>query len=127
MNSKLEYESQQNTVFLLQVLSKNLIRVEPEQGLVFRSQKRFAKNKVWIEPNSCGYLRFRMFDSGKKKWCFLHKCVWVFVNGVVPPDLVIDHIDREIEHNYISNLRLLTRAENAKNISSLIDEINPAF
>ena len=126
MNSKLEQESQENTRFLLQVLSKNLIIVEPDQGLIFRSLKRFAKNKVYTEPNSSGYLRFRLYLNNLHKWCFCHKAIWVSVNGVVPKDLVIDHKDREIYHNMISNLRLLTREENARN-SSNIKLDPPAF
>ena len=41
--------------------------------------------------------------------------VWKLANGKIPPGLEIDHIDNDRTNNDLSNLRLATRAENARN------------
>lgn len=47
-----------------------------------------------------------------------HSCsrlVWQIIKGEIPQGLEIDHIDRNKENNQITNLRIVTRAENLLN------------
>lgn len=53
-----------------------------------------------------------ILECGKKKHISVHRQVWYAVNGNIPEDKQIDHIDNVKSHNYISNLQLLTPKEN---------------
>jgi hypothetical protein len=58
-----------------------------------------------------GYRRVRV-DG---KYIYVHRIVWMLVNGEIPDDLKIDHIDGIRDHNEIKNLRLATDQENQYN------------
>lgn len=53
-----------------------------------------------------------VLDSGKKKHIRVHRQVWYAVNGDIPVDKQVDHIDNDKSHNYIQNLQLLTPKDN---------------
>lgn len=44
----------------------------------------------------------------------VHRVIWRLYNGPIPPGLEIDHIDGDPGNNNISNLRLVTHAENIR-------------
>jgi len=44
-----------------------------------------------------------------------HRLIWIWHNGNIVSDLVIDHIDRNKENNKIENLRALTNSQNLHN------------
>lgn len=50
---------------------------------------------------------------GKKS--YLHRAVWAAAYGPIPDGCFIDHIDRDTTNNALSNLRLVTPAQNACN------------
>ena len=50
----------------------------------------------------------------------LHRMVWMDANGPVPKGMVVDHKDRDIHNNELSNLRVITRTENNINSASNI-------
>ena len=58
-----------------------------------------------------GYCRTKFL--GKK--VALHHLVWIMHNGAIPKGMYIDHIDRDITNNKISNLRLVTPSGNSQN------------
>ncbi len=45
----------------------------------------------------------------------LHRAIWMWHNGEIPEDMVIDHINRDHTDHRIENLRCCTRAENLLN------------
>ena len=47
----------------------------------------------------------------------VHRLIWVMHYGQIPPDLYVDHIDRDKKNNRIENLRLVTHAQNQRNKS----------
>lgn len=62
-----------------------------------------------------GYIDIKINNTVYK----MHRLVWIYHFGNIPNELVIDHIDRIRNNNYIENLRLVTRQENSFNNSSL--------
>lgn len=53
--------------------------------------------------------------NGIKKRHYAHRIIWEMVNGSIPKDMVIDHIDGNTLNNKLENLRLVTREQNQRN------------
>lgn len=66
---------------------------------------------VWNNKN--GEYAYKQININNKS-VFVHRVVWESVYGSIPKGMVIDHIDNDRLNNNISNLQLLTRAENTK-------------
>lgn len=45
----------------------------------------------------------------------VHHLIWIMHNGIIPNGMFVDHIDRDITNNKISNLRLVTPSGNSQN------------
>ena len=74
------------------------------------------KSKKFLKPihNKDGYLLVNLCKNGKIKKFFIHRLVAL---AYIPnPDNLetIDHIDENKEHNYVNNLRWMSRVENKK-------------
>ena len=64
----------------------------------------------WYKAN--GYAKSLICNKN----VLLHRYIWlVLLNNNIPKGYVIDHIDNNRLNNEISNLRILTRSENARN------------
>lgn len=61
-----------------------------------------------------GYRVLRFPHDGRRFYLMEHRAAWIMVHGSIPPDLEIDHINRDRSDNRITNLRLATRADNAR-------------
>lgn len=71
------------------------------------------------KKNKEGYLKCYLSEyGGTSKTYFKHQAVYEFHNGKISEGLVIDHINRDINNNNISNLRIATRRENSCNNST---------
>lgn len=69
--------------------------------------------------NKQGYLKCYLSDyGGSSRTYFKHQATWEFHNGKILDGLVIDHIDRDISNNALSNLRMVTTRTNSCNIST---------
>jgi len=58
-----------------------------------------------------GYLQVSIF--GKKY--YVHRLIYVYNNGEIPRNMVIDHKDQDKLNNNISNLRCITHGQNGQN------------
>ena len=45
-----------------------------------------------------------------------HRVIWIWHNGSIPKDLVVDHINRDKSDNRIENLQIVTQAENCRDL-----------
>jgi hypothetical protein len=52
--------------------------------------------------------------DGKYKSVLLHRLVWTLRRGLIPRNMVIDHINHDGLDNRIANLRVVTQADNSK-------------
>lgn len=77
------------------------------------------KLNAWIRPEGVpddhGYVMMNWkLPDGKRRFLRLHNIVWETHFGPVPIGLEIDHIDMNKQNNLITNLHLVTHAENLR-------------
>lgn len=73
------------------------------------------KRLIW-QTDKDGYHMIMSDSKGTPKKISQHRLVYFFHNNIIPDKgMVIDHIDRDRQHNDISNLRLCTNKENYYN------------
>jgi hypothetical protein len=83
-----------------------------EDGKLFWKQQPSRGTKAGQRAgsrNKDGYWQVT-WQSGKR-WK-VHRLVWEWHNGPIPPGLEVDHINDDREDNRIENLQLLTKLEN---------------
>lgn len=82
----------------------------PETGKVWSYRKNRYLN---CYHHRSGYINLYLYDDkgGRKLWR-LHRLIWEVVNGEIPKDKEINHLDENKENNAISNLSLVSHLEN---------------
>ena len=91
---------------------RKLFNYNPTTGLFTRKEqlKKYRKTKSGISKG-CGY--YQITISGKTYT--IHRLIWIYLYGEIPPKMQIDHINRTRDDNRLSNLRLVTRSQNFHN------------
>jgi hypothetical protein len=77
--------------------------------------------KIIFSLSNVGYLCCSLTNNKIKRLFSFHRLMYYFYNqewDILNPELVIDHIDRNILNNNIENLRPLTKQENAFNTAA---------
>lgn len=69
---------------------------------------------VYTVPDKDGYSRVKL-GLARQAMFLLHRLIYEWHFGEIPSGMVIDHIDRDINNNYIENLRCVTTRTNARN------------
>lgn len=96
-----------------------VVEYNPETGILSwkeRVNPAVFKGKEAGTSHSKGYKFFRY----KKKFYFAHRVCWLLALKEWPEG-EIDHINGDKKDNRISNLRVVTRAENMRNTPSMRD------
>ena len=92
------------------------MRIDVDSATWLNNRQKPTKGTMY----ECGYYYWLVtLENGKKKHLRVHRQVWYAVNGKIPEDKQIDHIDSGKSHNYISNLQLLTPKENCNKADKL--------
>ena len=60
------------------------------------------------------YLNVTLWDKGIKKKICIHNLVAKIFIGEVPEGYIVDHIDNNPSHNYVTNLQIITLKENTQ-------------
>ena len=79
--------------------------------------KLALSNRVKIgDKAGCKQINGKYIGTGVEGERLLnHRLIWIYFNGPIPTNKVIDHIDRDGTNNRIENLRLVTPQENTWN------------
>lgn len=94
----------------------------PSTGkLIWKANKRAhligrEAGTIW-RPVTYGYQRERAYRRVGLN-CNIypaHRLIWILVNGAIPDDMQIDHIDGDGLNNRLENLRLATSKDQARN------------
>lgn len=77
-----------------------------------------ANETAWLNgkqhSNRYFIIYLKRFENNKQKTMWLHRAIWEAFNGVLEPNMEIDHIDKNPANNHICNLRAVTISENRK-------------
>jgi hypothetical protein len=95
------------------------VNSDSDSGLI-RTNAVWTGNHLKGKLGNIGYISER---NGKKYWrvkfknksIMIHRVIWILVNGDIPDNQVIDHIDGNGLNNKIENLRLISKNLNCKN------------
>lgn len=83
--------------------------IYPETGQVWS----YKSNGFIGAKRKDGYWNVSLYSDDKiRKVLTLHKLIWITVNGEIPKNKEINHLDENKDNNSIFNLSLVTRKEN---------------
>ena len=96
---------------------KRILHYDSDTGIFTRLYNSSGARKGSIAGSKTkqGYIHIRV----KTDRVLAHRLAWLYVHGEMPK-LFIDHINHDKTDNRISNLRLVTRIENSKNLGKSI-------
>lgn len=101
-----------NHDFILRVLRKNRLRMDYENGIIYRKRGSGAEYVAALTTTPRGYKLINLSVDGMQKTCSAHRVIWMMRHGVIPDNLVINHKDNNKGNNSIGNLELTTFSEN---------------
>ena len=73
-----------------------------------------TKHVIKSYPNTTGYLMVKIVIDGIKKWVFVHRLVAMHYIPLIEGKPIVNHKDKDITNNDVSNLEWVTFKENAR-------------
>lgn len=104
----------------LQLLRDGVLSIDDEgrvwrHAMVVRGSVRQISPRRAENTGGKGYLRVTMHTPGEGlSQTMAHRLVWESVNGTIPDGMQINHKDLNKQNNRLSNLELVTGAENIR-------------
>lgn len=92
-----------NTAAILEAIKTGRIIPDPNTGTIIGPAGKELKPRI----NFFGYPIVQFKVNGIQTSAFVHKLIWLSVNGSIPPEYEIDHISGDKSDPRISNLQLL--------------------
>ena len=86
-------------------------------GEVFIQKPDGSLQRKEGRPNLQGYLRIKLWNRGHHRNFNIHRLVVEHFIGKIPKGYVVDHIDGNKSHNYVTNLEIVSVAENTRRAS----------
>ena len=86
-----------------------------EDGKIFSNTFNYMNHQILGCKDRNGYFSVYLRCIDKKSRNFLmHRVIWFYFNGEIPQGYEINHKDEQKSNNALSNLEILTRAENVR-------------
>lgn len=85
---------------------------------------KLIKKEKEIKANKLGYRRVKLWANGKNKTFHISKLVAEYFIGKIPPDYVVDHINCITTDDYVSNLQIITKTQNAQRATKFSRGLN---
>lgn len=93
---------------------RRIFDYNPDSGaLVFKTKR--GKMNSGKQAGSIVGNGYMIVGLGGRNYQLVHRVIWSLVYGEIPPDMVIDHLNGDRADNRISNLRVVSRADNLRN------------
>jgi hypothetical protein len=99
-----------------QIRLRELFDYDQDTGNFYR--KHAAGNGRYKAGSKCGYIRkdgYYMLSFDGMKEVLAHRCAWIFMNGDIDDEVLIDHIDENRSNAAIKNLRIADQSKNGMN------------
>ena len=97
--------------------ANELFRYEPSSGKLFWKKTTTNRVKVGDEAGSfcksTGYIKIKVDNE----WYTLHRIAILLATGIYDKMVQVDHVDHDRGNNRLSNLRVVSHAENMRNQS----------
>jgi len=100
----------------IKFLQSGKYRINPELGKI---ETYRPKLKAWLplvgNKLPAGYIQHSLnlgLRSGQYLCIYEHVAIWIGVNGIYKPGLVVNHLDFNRSNNIITNLEICTQQEN---------------
>jgi hypothetical protein len=85
---------------------------DANKGVIYSKK---GNNLKMLKPRYAkGYQTVRLYKEGTSRNYLIHRLIWETVNGPIPENMTVDHIDANKDNNSILNLQLLSRADNTR-------------
>ena len=86
---------------------------EYRDGHIYNKVRR---GKTGLIGKEAGYIRKDKYHGVKiqNKEYLTHRIIWTMLNGIIPKDMCIDHINNNKGDNRIENLQLITNEKNTQ-------------
>lgn len=80
-------------------------------------RSKFSRYKIGQRAGTISHTGYRDISISKKHF-LEHRLIWIYFNGDIPNEMMIDHINGIKDDNRIENLRVVSRSINGLNQKS---------